>query len=757
VKALRLLTLASIVVAAPFGGATAQIPFCPVSTDAARAPAERLFERDDERVGFARETLASQDVTHHEIELCVDPERRWVSGVSTITLEATGPRARFLLNESLSVRTVRADGAGLIFLRSGRILEVNLPAGYAERPLDIEIRYAGVVHPGRAVVAAPDLVLLGRECCWYPAPAVADPATYRILVRYPEGYGSVCTGVLSGMAPSLDDREDPCAEGDVWIAGSPVSSAAVAVGRFESELSVLRSMFFSCHRATGSAEPHDAGDRAPSAFRSAELKELVRFIENCYGPYPYEWLNVVTVPEDYLAPEAEVSGPGFVVVRDPTHPGGTPGDEYLARYALALSKSWWPYAVDAGVLVSEALAAHTEIAWLEATVDDEVAAERREMRLAQYVRALSDSAGRASLSSCLGLAPTADRRICRGKGALVMGLLEQVLGRDAFCAATRELRERHAGETIGLREFVAVLEDVSGSDLSWFVYEWVHRSDLPSYALEYETVALEGGGHLVRGTISQPGQIYRTPLPLTVDLGVWSYEEWIPIESSVQDFAVETGLEPLRVVLDARRLVPRVEPAELARFHFERGVVAGAANEWGLALEELEAAASLEPGSGDYSFGYGEALVNSGRLAEGLGVLETAVDLDPEGLANRLWLARLYLRLNDYEAALAHLDAYLARSPEHSDVHNERARALIGLGRLDEAGRAVEKLRSLVVASEGRVDSAGSVYLSAGRFHEASGDLPAAVRAYRLAVEAEPDLVEARERLDALAAQLGGP
>ncbi len=763
------LALALVVVVVVATAAPAQLPFCPVVTDHAGDALEELFLADAVRVDSTLAVLATQDVTHHEVAVCIDPAGGLISGESRIEAVLRSEHLKLRLNETFEVRQVRtAAGAELAFERAGETLEVAMPDGGAggddPRDVVVSIRYDGTLARGNGVLLATGFVLLGVESRWHPVSPVHDPATMRIVARYPEGYASVATGALAGMAPSLEDRLDPCFGGDVWQVGSPVPGAAILVGAFESAMSVLGDVFMGYHRIAIPPGDPRSGRSGSFPIQSSELRDLVRFLEACYGPYPFDWIDVVLAPPETGGFASQAWGPGLIVIPSAGTSGGMSKRPHPARYVSDLSRSWWPFLVDAGPILSDGLAAWTELAWLTAIDDGEGAGRRREELLSDYVAALADSGGRAPLRSCLGNAESKDPRICRGKGAALFEMLELLIGRDAYCSALGTLGEEYAFRPAGLREVVAAFEAVADGELDWYFYEWVYRGDLPTYVLEYEVETTEAGGYLVRGTVGQEGEIYRTPLPLTIDLGVWSYEEWIAIESAEQTFEVRTTLEPFEVSVDELRIVPRIDARYRAQIHFELGLREGLENEWGLAAEEFGTAAALDPASSAYAFRLGEALVNSGRLAEGLSVLEDAVALDPSVFSRRLWLARLYLRLNDYESALAHLEAYVEGRPDDPAGHSERIVALVGLDRLDEADASVGvllELRDRVGATGAGLPTTASeevpgsmrekVYLAAGRFHEASGDTAAAIRAYEMALRSNPSSSEASKRLEALA------
>jgi len=724
-------------------GASSQVPAGPLPADHVPAAVNELFARDAERVASADRLLEAQDIERYDIAVCVDPERRWLSCECVIHARCASGPLRLLLDEGLSVSTLRnGAGASLSYERSGVALDVRLSPVSSDHMRSLTIHYEGPLPTTGEAVSPGAFVYLGADEHWYPSPPEYDAAAFRIIVRYPEGYSSVCTGALTGMAPLREASRDPCTVGDVWAAETPIPAAAAVVGQFASSLSVSGNTFLGYHWAVG---------RDPGSWRVSPperwIKELVRFLESCYGPYPYDWLNVVSVPSRSLGDAAVASAPGLVAIDEGVWRRPDGAGYQMDRLAEGLALSWWRYWLDAGDAVSAGLAAHSAIGWLEAKGEEEAAQRLREERRAEYVRALADSGGRAPLRLCLGTNSSSDERICRGKASAVFGVLERVIGREAFCAALRGLASEGGGR-IGFERVAGAFEASAERPLDWFFYEWFHRGDLPTYSLDYE-VATDRTGPVVRGVVRQGGEIYRTPVPLTIDLGGWSYDEWVPIGSSEQHFEFRADMKPMEVAVDAGRLIPRIDPEELAAAHFQRGIEAAESTDWGAAVDEFGEAASLQWGSALYRFRYGDALVHSGRLAAGLEVLESALELAPEEAAYRLTVARLYLGALAYDQALAHFDRYTGITEDPAGRLG-RARALIGLGRLDEAREAIEVARSGIDASDAPDAAREELLLVLGGFHEAAGDTAAAVSEYERALEVNPVSDEARRRLETL-------
>ncbi|MCK4408530.1 MAG: hypothetical protein KAW67_00500, partial [Candidatus Eisenbacteria sp.] len=570
---------------------------------------QMLFAADQERIDATQHALDQQDVIRQDISVCIDPQAGWLSGESRLTIESPRDHVLLLLDKDLRVLTVRdTRGDTLVHTRAGDVLEVFAPAGATTFPLEIELSYEGRLVSADGALVSDDVVVLGPDFHWYPVSDAQDPARLRVEVRYPTGYSSVASGTLAGMVQSLAGQQT-CADGDVWEVPTPITGAGVVVGRLESSLTVVGDVFFGNHilsvdGAAGSGRA--AGQISPSSVPS-ELIELLRFLETCFGPYPYEWLNIVGLPAAQGRPTVVVIGPGLVVVQSGRQPGSG-ANVPLGKVVSGLSHSWWTFWTDPGHLVSAGLATQAETGWLDATGDEDGADRLRGLRRAQYMRAMRDSGRGIPLLDCLGPHGSSDERICGGKGSAVFEMLESVVGQSAYCAALRKIASEYGGESLGLREFAEAVEEEHGRDLDWFFYEWVSRSDLPSYAIEYEATPVGDGTYVVRGLIRQEGEPFRTPLPVTIDLGGWAYDETIAIESSHQPFEIRTDAKPMHVTVDGRHLIPKVNRAELAGMHLELGATAATCGNWGAAVDEFGAAAALEPGNASFAHAYAGAL-----------------------------------------------------------------------------------------------------------------------------------------------------
>jgi len=255
---------------------------------------QTLFAVDQERLNATQLALEQQDIIRQEISVCIDPRAAWLSGESRLWIESPRDHVLLLLDDGLRVRTVRdARGDTLLHTRVGDVLEVFAPASASTFPLEMILSYEGQLVPADGALVSDDVVVLGPDFHWYPVSDARDPSRLRVEVRYPRGYSSVVSGTLAGMAPSLAGAET-CTDGDVWDVPTPVTRAGVVVGRLESSLTVVGDVFFGSHTlsASGSVGSGAAGWQSSPSSVPSELIELLRFLETCFGAYPYEWLNV---------------------------------------------------------------------------------------------------------------------------------------------------------------------------------------------------------------------------------------------------------------------------------------------------------------------------------------------------------------------------------------------------------------------------------------------------------------------------------
>jgi cellulose synthase operon protein C len=121
------------------------------------------------------------------------------------------------------------------------------------------------------------------------------------------------------------------------------------------------------------------------------------------------------------------------------------------------------------------------------------------------------------------------------------------------------------------------------------------------------------------------------------------------------------------------------------------GLRAARWGELGLAEPRLREAVRRAPKNPAAWHALGLVRLSQGDLVAAEQAYRAGLLADPAALENRIGLATLALRRGDLSAALVHYDAIVARRPKLADAQLGRSVALIGLGRFDEARRALDE------------------------------------------------------------------
>ena len=149
------------------------------------------------------------------------------------------------------------------------------------------------------------------------------------------------------------------------------------------------------------------------------------------------------------------------------------------------------------------------------------------------------------------------------------------------------------------------------------------------------------------------------------------------------------------------------------------------------AMEEAEAAAELDPLSLTVRASIGLRLYESDRIDAALATWQSIVAMEPDFAFAHFHLGRACLALGRFDEALSHLD----KAAGFTLTRGFAGAALAGAGRRDEARAVLEELHRL---SDKRYVASAAFAL----VHQGLGDVDAAVRLYRQALDAhESDLV----------------
>jgi aminopeptidase N len=413
------------------------------------------------------------NVTDYSLKLAYDPAARRLEGTATLQITATQDLTRFDLDlrgfalgtvtvGGVPAAAVARDGQELVItpaqrIRSGTAFEVVVPyAGTPETVIDPDGSSEGWVYTadGAVVVNEPQ-----GSPGWYPAnDTPRDKATYTISMTVPDGLTAVGNGSLKSQTSAGGKTTF------VWRERYPMAPylTTISLGRF----SVTTG-------ATPDGIPiYVAVDPKLASSASSTMRKLptmVAFLEELYGPYPFE--TVGGIVDD--APELGYS------LETQTKPvfASSPDELTLLHelshmwYGDAVTLTQWP-----DIWLHEGFATFSEWIWTERQ-GGKTAAQR-----------FKQFAGTPAKQTSFWNPPPGDPGdpadlfdgTIYDRGGMTLEALRERIGDARFFTVMRRWYAEHRYGNATTAQFIALAEQVSGQDLDSFFDEWLYQPGKPA-------------------------------------------------------------------------------------------------------------------------------------------------------------------------------------------------------------------------------------------------------------------------------------
>lgn len=140
------------------------------------------------------------------------------------------------------------------------------------------------------------------------------------------------------------------------------------------------------------------------------------------------------------------------------------------------------------------------------------------------------------------------------KGGVVIHMLREEIGNEAFWKGVNLYLERHKFDTVGTEDLRSVMEDASERDLGWFFDQWVRDSGYPKLKIVHRYDAAKKELVLDVSQTQKPGsgvpEAFRLPLEIGFRTGAGPKLEKVTVRSRTQEIRIPAATRPTAITVD---------------------------------------------------------------------------------------------------------------------------------------------------------------------------------------------------------------
>ncbi len=533
-------------------------------------------------------------IQDHDLSVTLVPAEHRLDAIDRLTVQFKSKKTiRFLINENLEVRSVRAGGQNCDFHVEREFdPESVLPAPFREdtawveraalvtvalpqldkKANKLEVEYRGVIFDSTAGaefshgymtaqtsgIISVRGVYLAPSSLWYPT-VPGELSAVRVSARTPSPYEVVGQGAL---------RRKPLANGwiqTIWDERQPQEGIYLAAGKWR--ITQLPVGPYSVMTYFNSGSPDVVN------LERTYLRACTRYLalyERLLGPYPYAKFAVVEnfYPTGYGMPSFTLLGSR--VIRLP----------FITRISLGheICHNWWGNSVyvrpGSGNWCEGLTTYCADYYYEEQRGEDEAAHYRMGINrdFLSYVTPENDF----PLRQFRERTDPASRAIGYGKAAMVFHQLRLLVGDSKFWNALRNVYRDYRFRYAGWDDFQRVFEEFYGEELDWFFRQWLDRTGAPALRIASVRKSQEGDRYRITVAVEQDAEeLYRVLVPVRVRTTAGSEETLLDLTSEVDSTVIEVVNKPVLAEVDPafdvfRRLLPGEFPSALSQVLGER-------------------------------------------------------------------------------------------------------------------------------------------------------------------------------------------
>jgi hypothetical protein len=236
--------------------------------------------------------------------------------------------------------------------------------------------------------------------------------------------------------------------------------------------------------------------------------DMMKVFSRLFGPYPWREYSQVVVSE-FTWGGMENTGATTLTEKALMDERAAVDISYEGLVAHELAHQWWGDLVTCRGWhhnwLNESWATFSENLYNEVAHGEDVAAWDRIQKTSQYLAQDLGQYRRPIVTDRYGIPMDLFDRHAYEKGSLVLTMLRDELGDEAFFRGAQLHLGRHAHGFADTHEFRRALEDASGRDLVWFFEQWVYQAGYPEIEARWRSGA--------SGEVELVSRRRRTPRP----------------------------------------------------------------------------------------------------------------------------------------------------------------------------------------------------------------------------------------------------
>jgi aminopeptidase N len=489
------------------------------------------------------------DVHYYGIDIKLDFAKTYISGSTTLGIKSQTDMLSILidLSAALKIDAINYNGTKAAFSRIGDQIRIEKTLKKDSLAI-IEVIYQGVPKSASASFKSIDFSTHGNNApviatlsepfgasVWFACKnQLGDKAdSAKINITAPASFVSVSNGILKEVKTNTDGTKTY-----KWVSQYPIAHylLSIASSNYQNYDLVYTGLDGTKMPLPNYIYPEKLNDANKTLINSTI--DMLKHFSNLFGEYPF-------IKEKYGHAMFNYGGG----MEHQTCSSMNNFDTYLVAHELA--HQWFGNKITCAswedIWLNEGFATYAEALWIEKT-------EGRK-GYESYMNYIFGQAKKAA-GSIFVQNPTNENEIFNSdrtynKGAAILHMLRGIIGDEAFFKALKTyITEPSLVHGFAkTKDFVAIVEKVSGKNFKTFFDQWIFGEGYPAYTVAWQTETSENRFD-TKLSFAQGLHVFEMPIEIELDLGTSKKIETVVVSKKEQIITISTDQKPIGLIID---------------------------------------------------------------------------------------------------------------------------------------------------------------------------------------------------------------